>query len=354
METLIVCRLVLILVLALAAYRKLSERDGFLQTLGDFGVSAAWQRPLGVALPALELGAAFLLALPQAVVWGATLAALLLTVFSVVIVKNLLQGTRPACNCFGQTQAGPISGVTLLRNLLLLAAAGYVSRYGVQGVDGRWSDPLMATLYAFSGAKLAALLFDLVLLWQLWLIMHLFEQNGRLILRLDVVELHMRSAGLIESPAAQATARGLKIGTPAPAFALHDLHGKTTALDAVLAAAKPTLLIFSDVACGPCQTLMPTLERWHRDYGADLNFLMISRGGPDEHQQKLQGRFSIPILIESDRRVADSYLATATPSAVLISVDGRVASDLMLGSEQIASLIRSTCAPAGYSVVAVT
>lgn len=354
METLIVCRLALILVFALAAYRKLSDRSGFLQTLGDFGVSTTWQRPLGVALPALELAAALLLALPRGVVWGATLAALLLAVFSVVIVKNLLQGTRPACNCFGQTQAGPISGATLVRNLLLLAAAAYLSRYGAQGVDGRWSDPVMATLYAFSGAKLTALLYDLALLWQLWLIMHLFEQNGRLILRLDVVELHMRNAGLIELPAARATARGLKIGTPAPAFALNDLHGKTMTLAAALAAGKPTLLVFSDVACGPCQTLMPTLERWHRDYGGDLNFLMVSRGGPEEHRQKLPGRFSIPVLIESDRRVADSYLATATPSAVLISVEGRVASDLMLGAEQISSLIRSTGAPAGWSVAAVT
>lgn len=354
METLMVCRLVLILVFALAAYRKLAERGGFLQTLGDFGVPAMWQRPLGAALPALELGAAFLLALPPTVVWGALLAALLLAVFSAVIVKNLLQGTRPACNCFGQTRAGPISGVTLARNLLLLAAAVYVSRYGAQGVDGRWSDPVMATLYAFSGAKLTALLFDLALLWQLWLIMHLFEQNGRLILRLDVVELHMRSAGLIELPAAQAAARGLKIGTPAPAFALNDLQGKTTTLGTALAAARPTLLIFSDVACGPCQTLMPSLERWHRDVGADLNFLMISRGSAEEHRQKLQGSFSLPVLIESDRRVADSYLATATPSAVLISAQGRVASDLMLGAEQIVSLIRSTCAPPGLSVAAAT
>ena len=51
------------------------------------------------------------------------LAAILLVLFTVLIVVNLAQGRRPPCACFGARAREPISEVSVVRNLGLLALA---------------------------------------------------------------------------------------------------------------------------------------------------------------------------------------------------------------------------------------
>jgi hypothetical protein len=73
------------------------------------------------AVPAAELGVATtLLAAPRA---GAAAALLLLGGFTLVLARVVRRGLDVSCGCFGAASAAPVTGVTLLRNALLLVAA---------------------------------------------------------------------------------------------------------------------------------------------------------------------------------------------------------------------------------------
>jgi hypothetical protein len=45
------------------------------------------------------------------------------------------------------------------------------------------------------------------------------------------------------------------------------------------------------------------------------------------------------ILVQSEREVAEAYGGTATPTAVLVSADGRIASSLLEGAESIRGFV---------------
>jgi hypothetical protein len=73
------------------------------------------------AVPAVELVAATaLLAAPRA---GAVGALVLLVAFTTVLARAVAGGVDVSCGCFGAASSAPVTPVTLLRNLFLVAAA---------------------------------------------------------------------------------------------------------------------------------------------------------------------------------------------------------------------------------------
>jgi uncharacterized membrane protein YphA (DoxX/SURF4 family)/thiol-disulfide isomerase/thioredoxin len=106
-----------------------------------------------------------------------------------------------------------------------------------------------------------------------------------------------------------ASISGLPIGSPAPDFA-------------VLPPGRPLALVFTDPGCGPCQTLLPELRRWQQSLAEALTIAVIERDEPD------------------GREVADAYRIRGTPSAVVVSPAGTVASAPAEGSAAIEALIR--------------
>lgn len=80
--------------------------------------------PVVVLVPWFELIVGSLTAFRVAVPWPAVAAALLLLVFTGLIVRLLTQGKHPPCACFGAWSAKPLGFGHLVRNGLLLVAAG--------------------------------------------------------------------------------------------------------------------------------------------------------------------------------------------------------------------------------------
>ena len=109
-------------VLALSAGAKLRDRAALPSALAMFGVPSSLTRPATVLLPATELTVAALAAIPGFDL-GVWIAVVLLGVLTVSVTANLAAGRRPPCPCFGVVSARPISGVTLVRNAVLLAVA---------------------------------------------------------------------------------------------------------------------------------------------------------------------------------------------------------------------------------------
>ncbi|HYZ88357.1 MAG TPA: TlpA family protein disulfide reductase, partial [Myxococcales bacterium] len=337
---LLVARLILVVVFAVAAVAKLADRAGSRQAVRDFGGPERFAAPLAIILSLAELAVAVALVPKASAWWGAIAALALLVLFAGAIGFNLVRGRKPDCHCFGQLHSRPAGWSTLARNAALAAAAAFVV------VQGR-SDPglsAVAWLGELSGAEIAMLIGGLlvlaVLAVQSSLLFNVLRQNGRLLLRVEALEGRIGAPDTAEpTPEPQP---GLPVGSAAPDFHLSGLYGETLTLGALRASGRPVLLLFADPNCGPCNALLPDLGRWQREHAAALTVAVITRGTPDENRAKSSEHAIVNVLLQQDREVAEAYLEQGTPAAVLIHADGTIATPLAAGAEAIYALVAQT------------
>ena len=114
-------------------------------------------------------------------------------------------------------------------------------------------------------------------------------------------------------------ATGLPVGTKAPVSGA--------------AGNVQTLLLFTDTRCKPCHRLLPEVANWH---GGELSVAVVMRGDVDPSDAE---EWELPVLLSDDGGIATSYRVNATPSAVLIDADGRIASHVVAGAIAIRALV---------------
>src|SRR5215218_10673937 len=191
-------RLLLATVFAVAGVAKLADRAGSRQAIVDFGLPARLATLLGILLPLYELAVAAALIPTPTAWWGAVGALGLLLMFIVGISINLVRGRKPECHCFGQLYSAPAGWKTLARNGVLAAVAGFVLWEGYEGGAG---PSAVAWLGALSTAQLLGLLGGVLVLALLagqWaFLVHLLRQNGRLLVRLEALEASLASGGSV-------------------------------------------------------------------------------------------------------------------------------------------------------------
>lgn len=354
METLVViARLVLLAVFAVAGVAKLVDPAGFKNGLASFAVPFGLHRPVAAALPWIELAIAAPLLLPDTVWWAGLAALLCLVAFTTLIGLHLVQGRRPVCNCFGQASPRPISGNSLLRNGALIACSLLIVSFGP---SHEYSGPESWRQTFTTKLDVASILIGVLLVFAMlsgWVVFYLLRQQGRLMLRIDNLELRIEAAGIGQAVPAAPTSMGLPLGQPAPSFALPQLDGGQLSLDVLRSTGKPMVLIFSDPQCGPCTALLPQLSGWQRQYEHDLTLVLVSRGTVDDNRAKIGTLRMNTVVLQVDREVAHAYLAQVTPSAVRIDRDGTIGSALALGELDIAALVHETAASTCSTVDAV-
>jgi hypothetical protein len=111
--------------LLIAGALKLRDPSGFAVEISNYRLLPALASYLAALLPAIEvvLGVA-LLASPRRWRQGAALGTLgLFAAFTVAVGSAYFRAINISCGCFG-SGGDPITGLTLARNLCLLAAAG--------------------------------------------------------------------------------------------------------------------------------------------------------------------------------------------------------------------------------------
>jgi thiol-disulfide isomerase/thioredoxin len=338
----LVARLLLVFVFAVAGAAKLADREGSRQATIDFGVPSVLAAPLGLLLPLAELAVAVTLLPASTAWWGAFGALALLLVFVVGISINLARGRTPECHCFGQLHSAPAGWKTLARNGVLAAVAGFVLW---EGYDGAGPSAL-SWLGALSTAQLLGLLggaLVLALLAGQWaFLVHLLRQNGRLLVRLEAVEVTL-AEGASVAPSENGTpvdqAEGLPVGSEAPQFSLSGLHGETLTLNALRSSDKPVMMLFTDPGCGPCNALLPEVGRWQEEHAQKLTLALVSRGEVEENKTKASEHGLSNVLLQKDWETSESFEVRGTPSAVLVSPDGKVASPVAGGAEGIRGLL---------------
>ena len=342
---LLIARLVLAAVFTIAGVAKLADLKGSRQAIIEFGLPAVVASPLALLLPLAELGVGAALIPASSAWWGALGALGLLVLFVMGISINLARGRTPDCHCFGQLHSAPAGWKTLARNAVLAALAGFVVWSGYEGGGGAGPSAL-SWLGALSAAQLLSLLGGVVVLallaGQWWFLVHLLRQNGRLLVRLEALEASIATDGSV-APSQNGTpvppAEGLPVSSTAPEFSLSGLHGETLTLEALRAPGKPVMMLFTDPGCGPCNALLPEVGRWQEEHQEKLTLALISRGDPDENKTKAQEHALRNVVLQKDWEVSESYEVRGTPSAVLVSSEGKVASPVAGGEEGIRALL---------------
>jgi methylamine dehydrogenase accessory protein MauD len=328
--SLLLVRLALAAIFAVAAFGKLADLGASRETVERFGVPAGLARPVGLLLPLIELAIAVSLLFAGAVRWAGLAAVVLLVVFCVVIVRVLVRGEAPECNCFGSLGSAPVGRGTLVRNGMLLSLAAFVTAAG-------WNDGGASAfawigdhgaLAGIVGVIAAVTVIHIAFSWQL------FRQNGRLLDRLADLEA-----------AASSGSEGLEIGQRAPDFVLPDLEGRTVALADVLTLGRGALLFFTNPGCAQCNPVLRAAGQIQAtENGTPV--VVISTGDPRENQAKAQEYGLAQVLLQEAFEVAEAYRAFGVPSAVAIDAAGRIAAARAEGSEAVAEqLLRAAAVP---------
>jgi thiol-disulfide isomerase/thioredoxin len=294
---------------------------------------------LAPALILAELAVAALLIPGSTAVAGAAGALALLLLFSGAIATSLARGRAPDCHCFGSLHSAPAGPATLARNGALAALAGFAlagsladSPAGAFDWVGRLSGAealavgLGAALAVFVVAGLTAFV-------------TLLRSYGGVLVRVERLESVLAEAGYDLEALDDAPPLGLELGTPAPEFELAGSGGANVALGDLLARRLPLLLVFTSPGCGPCETLLPDVASWQSAHADRLTVAVAADAEPADVRATAERYELDNVLVDAAGGVYDAYEANGTPSAVLITDDGTVASRLATGPGSIAELV---------------
>jgi methylamine dehydrogenase accessory protein MauD len=125
---------------------------------------------------------------------------------------------------------------------------------------------------------------------------------------------------------------GLKPGRRAPDFTLPSVAGQEVSLREF--AGQPVLLVFMQPGCGPCQALVPELNRVGQRSGGP-QVLVVNNGAPDAARRWAEESGArIPVLVQDAWQVSKRYEAFATPFGFLIDEQGVITSAGLVGNRQ--------------------
>jgi peroxiredoxin/uncharacterized membrane protein YphA (DoxX/SURF4 family) len=339
-------RILLALVFVVAGVAKLFDQTGSRRATQDFGIPPRLAPITAVILPFAELSVAAALLPVTTAWWGAVGALVLLLVFMAGVAMSLAQGRHPDCHCFGQLHSAPASWGMLARNGALAGVAWLIVWFGRSGAG----PSALSWLWIWPPLLVAEILAGIILLTlaavQVWLLVHVLKQQGRLLVRIEALEAsrasHHHSSDQLDP------SRGGRRGPrpvlgfpsrPAADFALPNTDGVLRSLSDLRRAGKPVLLVFTDPGCGSCKALMPEVAAWRRDYVGQFTVACISRGGVRENGNEADQYGLGEILLQRDREVAERYGVNGTPSAVLVTVDGYLGSPPAAGAHAVRELV---------------
>jgi len=196
-----------------------------------------------------------------------------------------------------------------------------------------------------------AIVFGTVLPWLLiavgtWLGYQLVRQNGRILLRLEAIEGRLGPRG---QPQRREPA-GLPLGTVAPDFELPDLTGTSRRLSEFRG--RNVLLIFFNPNCGFCTRMagdlaaLPCSADDMASHGEWTMPIVVTTGDADENRRFFEEQgIHCHVLRQDEMEIASQYGAHGTPMGYRIDAEGRIASELAVGTEPLLQLATSVALP---------
>ena len=313
-DVLVVVRLALAAVFAVAAAAKWTDRSGTRDAARALGVPTPLARVVPVGLPPVELALAAALFPVTTAPFAAGGIAALLIVFIALIAVNLQRGRKPSCHCFGALDSEPIGTMTIIRNVVILAAAVFVAGAGVRRSADIFAGGPFVDVAVFAGLVGAAFAF------------------GR------VAE---RVAPAPAAAAAEKDARstGPTIGDRAPSLALRDLDNSPVTLQSLSRDGLPVLLVLGDLGCGSCRTMLPLIREWQTEHRDLFTPAFVVAASVDEARRQADADPIDHFLLRTDGPVLAGFGSIRTPSAVLVDRDGTIAHAPAIGPDAIRALV---------------
>jgi peroxiredoxin len=117
--------------------------------------------------------------------------------------------------------------------------------------------------------------------------------------------------------------QGNQIGNLAIDFQLKNLEGKTVSLSGLRG--KPVLLNFWATWCPPCRSEMPYLQQIYNSYsaqGLELLEIDVGESASPVKQFLASNNLTLPVLLDTDKKVALAYGTAAIPTSLLIDKNG--------------------------------
>ncbi len=339
---LLLIRLFLAAIFALAGIGKLLDLEGSEKALQDFGAPDEVAKPLAVGLPVAEIVVAVLL-LPVSTAWfGALGGFLLLLIFIAGMLWQMAQGNAPDCHCFGRIHSEPVSVKSLLRNAIFAILSFFLI---VQGTQDQGLSLLDSSNNSSEGNVMSLILgFAVVglLAAAVYFLKTISEQQTQIMRRIEVLELTTTAGdNTVKREDVALPKSGLLIGTPAPPFELPDINGRQTSLEKLLAFRKPQLFFFVSPNCAPCAALLPEIENWQNDLKSKVDFIFISSGKVKDNLDKFAGASLKQILLQKDKEVIELFGGQWTPTVLLVNAEGKIASRLAVGDKAIRELVEN-------------
>jgi peroxiredoxin len=125
-----------------------------------------------------------------------------------------------------------------------------------------------------------------------------------------------------------------KVGEEAPQVKLPDLEGKTVELADFRG--EETLVLFWNPGCGFCQQMLPDLKEWEATSPEDAPRLVVVSAGSEEANKQMG--LDSPVLLDQNFATGRAFGASGTPSGVLVDAEGKVASEVAVGSPAVMEL----------------
>lgn len=135
-----------------------------------------------------------------------------------------------------------------------------------------------------------------------------------------------RIALLIAAIGLSGPVMAVETGEVAPSFTGLDEFGNEVNFPAVIDG-KPTILFFWATWCPYCKAFMPYLEQIQKDYGDDINVVMINhkeRGEGDAVAYIKALNFKVTAVLDGDS-IGDAYTVDFIPGLMIADADGRMA-----------------------------
>jgi len=331
---LLLIRLLLFAVFALAGIGKLLDLEGSEKALKAFGTPEEFAKTFAVALPFAEIVFAVCFLFTETSWLGAIGALILLLSFIGGMIWQISQGKAPDCHCFGQIHSEPVGRKTLIRNIgfAVLALALVAQGRDFQGLNLADTDSgMIQTMMILALLVLSAVI--------VYFLKSIHKQQEQIIRRMDILEALGKDGTALERSDAGDPGDGLPIGSPFPDFELPDIRGRRVVFNDIISENRPTLFFFVSPTCEPCKSLLPEIEAWRTELENKVNFVFVSSGKADENLEKFSEKAASYILLQKDREVAESVVALWTPTALFVGAEGKIASHPAAGDTAIRELV---------------
>lgn len=187
-----------------------------------------------------------------------------------------------------------------------------------------------------------------LILVSLWLVLYqLVKQQGRMLLRIDDLEGHLRGGAHAGARGVQIGPSGMKVGEPFDAFELPDLEGRSVALEDFRG--RRVLVVNWSPQCGFCDLIAPDLSKLQAALGEqNVRLLFVSYGDAEANRKLLaEHGLECPVLLKKESEPMKAFEGMGTPVAYLLDEEGRVARPVAVGANEVPELAREAAADDG-------